>query len=72
MDTTYCPECGTLAEVEWRVVMESTEGPVEHARIRCLQRHWFFLPVAGLIGNIRDESGLGRGESIRRPIRRTA
>jgi hypothetical protein len=48
MDTTYCPECGSLAEVEWRAVMESTDGPIEHARIRCVQKHWFLLPVGGL------------------------
>jgi hypothetical protein len=48
MDTTTCPECGALAEVEWRDVAESTDGPVEHAKIRCLQRHWFLLPVASL------------------------
>jgi hypothetical protein len=48
MDTTRCPECGALAEVEWRTVMESTDGPIEHAKIRCVHRHWFLLPVAAL------------------------
>jgi hypothetical protein len=48
MDTTLCPECGTLAEVEWRQVTESTDGPVELAKIRCLRRHSFLLPVAHL------------------------
>ena len=48
MDMTNCPECGALAEVEWRDVMESTDGPIEHAKIRCVQRHWFMLPVASL------------------------
>ncbi len=48
MDMTNCPECGQLAEVEWRDVMESTDGPVEHAKFRCVQRHWFLLPVAVL------------------------
>jgi hypothetical protein len=48
MDTTHCPECGALAEIEWRTVMESTDGPIEHAKIRCAQRHWFLLPVAAL------------------------
>jgi len=50
MDTTLCPECGALAEVLWRAVMESTDGPVEHARISCVRRHWFLLPVAHLGG----------------------
>jgi len=48
MDMTSCPECGHLAEVEWRAVLESTDGPVERARVRCVQRHWFLLPVATL------------------------
>ena len=48
MDTTHCPDCGAPAEVEWRAVLESTDGPVEHARIRCVRRHWFLLPVASL------------------------
>lgn len=48
MDTTHCPECGALSEVEWRAVMESTDGPIEHAKIRCVQKHWFLLPVAAL------------------------
>jgi hypothetical protein len=48
MDLTNCPECGELAEVEWRAAMESTDGPIEHAKIRCVQKHWFLLPVASL------------------------
>ena len=48
MDTTSCPECDAPAEVEWRAVLESTGGPVEHAKVRCLRRHRFLLPVAAL------------------------
>lgn len=48
MEFTSCPECEALAEVEWRDVLESTDGPIEHAKIRCVQRHWFLLPVAAL------------------------
>ncbi len=48
MDTTLCPECGALAEVQRRDVMESTDGPVEHAKISCVRRHWFLLPLASL------------------------
>ena len=48
MDTTLCPECGALAEVLWRDVLESTDGPVEHAKIMCAERHWFLLPVSKL------------------------
>jgi hypothetical protein len=48
MDTTLCPECGALAEVVWREVLDSTDGPIEHAKVGCLRRHWFLLPVAAL------------------------
>ncbi len=48
VETTRCPECGSLAEVTDRAVLESTDGPVEHARVTCLRRHWFLLPVAAL------------------------
>lgn len=48
MDLTICPECGHLAEVERRDVLESTDGPVEHARVACFQGHRFFLPVEWL------------------------
>ena len=48
MDLTLCPQCGALAEVLWREVMESTDGAVEHAKISCVQRHWFLLQVAHL------------------------
>ncbi|HET8662678.1 MAG TPA: hypothetical protein VFM08_00035 [Nocardioides sp.] len=29
-------------------MLESTDGPIEHARVRCVRRHHFFLPVADL------------------------
>jgi len=48
MDATLCPECGALAEVLWRAVIEGTDGPVEHAKVSCVRRHWFLLPVASL------------------------
>jgi hypothetical protein len=47
-DLTSCPDCGALAEIVDRDVLESTDGPVEHARVRCLTRHVFFLPTARL------------------------
>jgi len=50
MDLTVCPECGQIAEVQHRLVLESTDGPIEHAKIRCVRGHWFFLPVSELPG----------------------
>lgn len=49
-----CPECGHAAEVVDRDFLPSTEGPIEHVRVRCVQRHWFFMP----------------GDSLRHPGRR--
>jgi hypothetical protein len=48
MELTVCPECAEPAEIRWRAVMESTDGPIEHAKILCNRRHWFLLPVAAL------------------------
>ena len=48
MDSTTCPDCGAPAEVTDRFVLESTDGPLEHLRLRCIRRHWFLLPVATL------------------------
>lgn len=53
MDITGCPECGVPAEVTDRFVVDSTDGPVEHVRIRCADRHWFLLPLASLCPSAR-------------------
>ena len=43
-----CPQCGLPTEITERLVLDSTDGPVEHVRIKCVQRHWFLLPVESL------------------------
>lgn len=53
MDMTTCPECGRTAEIEDRHVLESTDGPIEHAQVRCIARHCFFLPVEKLTSPTR-------------------
>ncbi len=63
METTICPECGQLAEIQWRCVLESTDGPVEHAKILCLHRHWFLLPTESLPHVAQP--GTDRGTGIR-------
>jgi hypothetical protein len=45
---TTCPECGVIAEIVDRHVLQSTDGPIEHARVRCAARHAFFMPTASL------------------------
>jgi hypothetical protein len=56
IDTTTCPECGELSEVQDRHVIDSTDGPVEHAKVMCIRRHWFLLPVATLVTRRHSES----------------
>lgn len=59
IDTTICPECGELAEVQDRDVLESTGGPVEHAGVMCVRRHWFLLPVDQLTSPAGETCTLG-------------
>lgn len=40
--------CGLPAEVEQRYTMDSTDGPLESALIRCPLGHWFNGPVESL------------------------
>ena len=37
--------CGLPAEVEYRYAVESTDGPLESAKIRCPVGHWFNGPI---------------------------
>lgn len=48
LQLTRCPQCGAAAEIVRRTVLESTDGPIEHAGVRCVARHWFLLPTAAL------------------------
>ena len=47
LDLTACPEptCSSPAEIFDRSALQSTDGPIEHVRIGCLNRHYFLLPV---------------------------
>ena len=40
--------CGLPAEVEVRYTMESTDGPLESAKIRCPRGHHFNGPIESL------------------------
>ncbi len=57
MELTLCPQCGAPAEVTWRFAEESTDGPVEHVRVRCLNRHWFMGPADSLLPADRSRTG---------------
>lgn len=47
MQDTQCPEpsCGLPGEILDRVVIPSTDGPVEHVRLLCIGGHRFFMPA---------------------------
>jgi hypothetical protein len=61
-----CPEylgkqgvtrCGLPAEVLDRYAAESTDGPLESARIRCPRGHWFNGPVDMLLVHENQVAG---------------
>lgn len=47
MDFCECPEegCGMIAMIAERYILESTDGPVEHARLGCVVGHRLNMPV---------------------------
>jgi hypothetical protein len=45
--------CGLPAEVEYRYTVQSTDGPLESAKIRCPRGHWFNGPIQHLIAEER-------------------
>ena len=55
-----CPECGRVASVVDRCVLESTDGPVEHSCIRCSAGHHFLMPTEGLAGLLPSGRGAER------------
>ena len=40
--------CGLPAEVEARYTVDSTDGPLDSAKIRCPRGHWFSGPIESL------------------------
>ena len=45
MDKDGGTRCGLPAEVEYRYTMNSTDGPLESAKISCPRRHHFNAPI---------------------------
>ncbi len=45
LDIVACPECSMTAVLQWIGRLESTDGPVDHVRITCVDRHWFLMPA---------------------------
>jgi hypothetical protein len=54
--------CGLPAEVEDRYRLQSTDGPLDSARIRCPRGHWFNGPLESLVIDDRIRTvGTGMG-----------
>jgi hypothetical protein len=45
LDAAGASRCALPAEVEYRYVQASTDGPLESAKIRCPAGHWFNGPI---------------------------
>jgi hypothetical protein len=62
-----CPDpgCGAPAEVLYRTVLASTDGPVEHVKVQCLVRHIFLMPAPAHAPAPAPAAGAaGPGESL--------
>ena len=44
-DFVACPECSMTASSRWDSRLESTDGPVDHVRVTCVNWHWFLMPA---------------------------
>ncbi|MGH3841024.1 MAG: hypothetical protein ACRDS0_06215 [Pseudonocardiaceae bacterium] len=49
-----CPDCLMIAAAQWGDRLESTDGPVEHVRVACVNRHWFFMPADTFIERLQN------------------
>lgn len=54
MELVSCPSCGQPAEIHWRTELTSTDGPVEHVKLRCLAGHTLLMPSIGLVDLVAD------------------
>lgn len=50
VDVVACPTCRAPASLERGLWLESTDGPVEHGRLRCAAGcGWFLAPVEFIV-----------------------
>jgi len=70
LEIVGCPECGAPAEIVDRFELASTNGPVEHVKVLCIQRHWFTVAVTQMAQRpARPATGKEQGPWL--PIRFT-
>jgi hypothetical protein len=60
LDLVGCPACAAPAEVVERYVLESTDGPIEHATVLCSERHRYTVLVERLVTPRTDDRKAGR------------
>ena len=65
VDLVGCPACAAPAEVVERYVLESTDGPIEHATVVCASRHRFTVLVERLATPRPTGKESGRWEPTR-------
>jgi hypothetical protein len=46
---TPCPQCGLPAEIRERFWLQSTDGPIDHAALSCIEGHHFRMAADGLL-----------------------
>jgi hypothetical protein len=59
LDNDGAARCGLPAEVQVRYTMNSTDGLLESAKIRCPLGHWFNGPIESLVIPVRPLSPCG-------------
>jgi hypothetical protein len=60
LDLVGCPACAAPAEVVERYVLDSTDGPIEHATVLCSERHRFTVLVERLVTPRAEDREAGR------------
>jgi hypothetical protein len=64
LNRTGTARCGLPAEIEELYCLQSTDGPLDSARVRCPRGHWFNGPLESLILDDRIRTwcgGMGSG-----------
>lgn len=55
LDDEGSVRCGLPAEVSCRFTMDSSDGPLKSAKIRCPAGHWFNGPIESLTWDSTDD-----------------
>lgn len=52
-----CPECELPAEITEHFWLDSTDGPVLHVCVSCVDGHYFRMPADRLLADVQPDSG---------------